>query len=297
MRCFCLILSLAVSGSILPVLGQVSESGPIAVYASQLHGRPTASGGVYDRGLLTAAHASLPFGTLVRVANFDTGRMVDVMINDRKGQDGRLLNLSEAAANAILLSPRSVVHGSLLVIGRVPSPSGRVPGGGTPARSGSVTPPAVVATTAGGQPKSKGGLRLFRPMTGSGSSGTNVSATHRGAPELMPLNASTRPSPGPLPANYTASRVPASPVGVIQKASPAAPYRVQFGAFRRAGNANELSAMLNSAGIPSSVFVSPDTGLNVVVTDAGYRSADEAQRWIDFEGARRGWRERPVVIR
>lgn len=83
----------------------------------------------------------------------------------------------------------------------------------------------------------------------------------------------------------------------MQKASPAAPYRVQFGAFRRAGNANELSAMLGSAGIPSSVFVSPDTGLNVVVTDAGYRSADEAQRWIDFEGARRGWRERPVVIR
>jgi len=297
MRCFCLILSISALSSILPVIGQVTESGPLAVYAAQLHGRPTASGGVYDRGLLTAAHASLPFGTLVRVANFDTGRMVDVMINDRKGQDGRLLNLSEAAANSIQLSPRAVVHGSMMEIGRVSPPPSRVQGGGVSSRISAAPQPPVVAAGSGASTRSKNGLRLFRPMASADQSVTRPAAPNRGTPELMPLNASTRPPSGTVSANYPSTRSPAVSPAVIQKASPAAPYRVQFGAFRRAGNANELSSMLGSAGIPASVFASPDTGLNVVVTNSGFRSAEEAQRWIDFEGARRGWRERPVVIR
>jgi len=83
----------------------------------------------------------------------------------------------------------------------------------------------------------------------------------------------------------------------LPPASPSAPYRVQFGAFQRLGHADELAGMLDGAGIPTSVFAAPGTGLNVVVTDAGFRTAEEAQRWIDFEGARRGWTERPVVIR
>lgn len=297
MRYFCLILSLLAFGNVIPAKAQISESGPLAVYAPHLHGRPTASGGVYDRGLLTAAHASLPFGTLVRVANFDTGRMVDVMINDRKSQDGRLLNLSEAAANAIILSPRAVVHGSMMVIGRVSPPASRVQGNGVPARKSPAPQPVVAAAGSGVSTKSKSGLRLFRPMSSADQSVTRPIVPGHGAPELVPLNASTRPPSGAVPANYSSTRSPAVSPALLQKASPAAPYRVQFGAFRRAGNANELSSMLGSAGIPASVFASPDTGLNVVVTDSGFRSAEEAQRWIDFEGARRGWRERPVVIR
>jgi len=81
-------------------------------------------------------------------------------------------------------------------------------------------------------------------------------------------------------------------------ASMSTPYRVQFGAFRRAASANELAAMLSgAAGVASEVFASPGTGVNPIVTRGGFASADAAQRWIDFERARRGWNERPVVIR
>jgi cell division septation protein DedD len=80
-------------------------------------------------------------------------------------------------------------------------------------------------------------------------------------------------------------------------ASMSTPYRVQFGAFRRAASANELAAMLSGAGVASEVFASPGTGVNPVVTQGGFASSDAAQRWIDFEGARRGRRERPAAIR
>lgn len=297
MRRLCQILSVSVIGSIYPAYGQFSESGPLAVYAPQLHGRPTASGGLYDRGLLTAAHSTLPFGTLVRVANFDSGRMVDVMINDRKGQDGRLLNLSEAAANAILLSPRAVVHGSMAVIGKVSPSSVRAQGQTVPARNSPSPQSPVVTAGSAVSVKSKGGLRVFRPLAGAKQSEIRSPSSYRGTPDLIPLNASTGPSQVNGPAHYPAPHNSATSPAVIQKASPAAPYRVQFGAFRRLGNANELSSMLGRAGIPASVFTSPETGFNVVVTEAGFRSADEAQRWIDFEGARRRWSDRPVVIR
>ncbi len=302
MRSLCLFFSLSVIGGMFPVFGQVSENGPLAVYAPQLHGRSTASGGVYDRALLTAAHSTLPFGTLVRVANFDTGRMVDVMINDRKGQDGRLLNLSEAAANAILLSPRAVVHGSMMVIGKVAPPASRAQGNGVPSKRIPATHMQVATMGAPVSERNKRGLRLFKPIASSNQSELRSTTSFHGTSELVPLNAATRPSPmngtdGSVPSSYSSMETRTAPPLVMQKASPAAPYRVQFGAFRRVGNANELSAMLGSAGIPSSVFASPDTGLNVVVTDSGFRSAEEAQRWIDFEGARRGWSERPVVIR
>lgn len=87
------------------------------------------------------------------------------------------------------------------------------------------------------------------------------------------------------------------PLGALPPASEKAPYRVQFGAFRRVARAEDLSSLLDRAGIPTSIFVAPGSGLVVVVTDGGFPTAEEAQRWIDFEGARRGWTERPVAIR
>ncbi len=88
-----------------------------------------------------------------------------------------------------------------------------------------------------------------------------------------------------------------APTVVLPPASTRAPYRVQFGAFRRVSSAEKLSSLLDGAGIPTSIFTAPGSGLVVVVTDGGFPTAEEAQSWIDFEGARRGWTERPVVIR
>ena len=65
-------------------------------------GERTANGEYAHAGRLTAAHRSLPFGTLVRVTNRHTGRSVVVRINDRGPfVGGRIIDLTPTAARAI----------------------------------------------------------------------------------------------------------------------------------------------------------------------------------------------------
>ncbi len=79
-----------------------AETGEASWYGGPLNGKKTASGKIYDPNAYTAAHNSLPFGTRVRVINLDSGKHVDVVINDRGPHvDGRLIDLSQAAAEAI----------------------------------------------------------------------------------------------------------------------------------------------------------------------------------------------------
>lgn len=78
------------------------EHGTASFYAASLHGRRTASGERYDRHALTAAHRTLPFGTLLRVTNQRNGRTVLVRVNDRGPfHRNRVIDLSGAAADAI----------------------------------------------------------------------------------------------------------------------------------------------------------------------------------------------------
>ncbi len=66
------------------------------------HGQRTASGEIFNTYDLTAAHRSLPFGTLVRVTNLQNGRSVVVRINDRGPYvGGRVIDLSYEAARRI----------------------------------------------------------------------------------------------------------------------------------------------------------------------------------------------------
>ena len=68
-------------------------------YGEEFHGRRTASGELYNMYALTAAHKSLPLGTILKVTHRRNGKSVQVTINDRgpfiKGRD---LDLSYAAA-------------------------------------------------------------------------------------------------------------------------------------------------------------------------------------------------------
>lgn len=78
------------------------EKGKASYYADKFNGKKTASGEKFSNRQLTAAHPSLPFGTMVRVTNTANGRSVDVRINDRgpfKG--GRIIDISKAAAQKI----------------------------------------------------------------------------------------------------------------------------------------------------------------------------------------------------
>ena len=92
------------------------ERGKASWYGTQFHGRATASGETYDKYALTAAHKTLPFGTIVRVRSVKLGREVDVRINDRGPfVAGRVIDVSEAAAEALGLVGAGVLEVSLNV--------------------------------------------------------------------------------------------------------------------------------------------------------------------------------------
>jgi rare lipoprotein A len=75
------------------------ETGEASWYGKRYHGRTTASGAPFDMNAMTAAHKSLPFGTVVRVTNMANGREVTVTINDRGPfVPGRIIDLSRGAA-------------------------------------------------------------------------------------------------------------------------------------------------------------------------------------------------------
>ncbi len=74
-------------------------TGEASYYARGFEGRPTASGEPYRAAKLTAAHRTLPFGTLLRVTNERNGRSVVVRVNDRGPFHARrVVDLSRAAA-------------------------------------------------------------------------------------------------------------------------------------------------------------------------------------------------------
>jgi rare lipoprotein A (peptidoglycan hydrolase) len=64
-------------------------------------GNVTASGDRYNESVLTAAHATLPLGSRVRVTLANSDRSVVVIINDRPGTRTRIIDLSRGAAEAL----------------------------------------------------------------------------------------------------------------------------------------------------------------------------------------------------
>ena len=92
------------------------EQGSASSYARHFQGRRTANGERYDQNELTAAHKTLPFGTMVRVRSKITGQEIDVRINDRGPfVTGRIIDLSHAAARALGMLQMGVKKVTLLL--------------------------------------------------------------------------------------------------------------------------------------------------------------------------------------
>ena len=92
------------------------NAGAMSGIASVYSGGRTANGEHASAGKLTAAHRSLPFGTLVKVTNRHSQRSVVVRVNDRGPfVRGRVIDLTPAAARAIGFSGLAPV--TLLVVG------------------------------------------------------------------------------------------------------------------------------------------------------------------------------------
>ena len=94
------------------------EEGIASWYGHPYHGRPTASGEIYNMYDMTAAHRTLPFGTRVNVHDLENGHDVTVRINDRGPfVEGRIIDLSYAAAQAMRMPGIAEVYLEILGLG------------------------------------------------------------------------------------------------------------------------------------------------------------------------------------
>lgn len=80
--------------------------GMATYYSDKFHGRPTASGEIYNKHQLTAVHPTLPFGSILKVTNLRNHLSVNVRVNDRgnfykKRGNKHLLDLSKQAASKL----------------------------------------------------------------------------------------------------------------------------------------------------------------------------------------------------
>jgi rare lipoprotein A len=147
------LISVACTGNRHPIspVPAPSSGGPVARgqaswYGPKFDGHRTASGERYDMHGLTAAHPSLPFGTLVQVTNLENGRQVVVRINDR-GPFGRrrVIDLSYAAARELAMVGPGTARVELALVAAVDAAAG--PPAAAPT-SATLVPSAATAATA-----------------------------------------------------------------------------------------------------------------------------------------------------
>jgi rare lipoprotein A len=86
-------------------------------YGTEWHGKETANGEIYDMYSMTAAHRTLPFGTIVKVKDKDSGREVVVRINNRGPFiKGRVIDLSYAAAQKLDIVDKGVTPCKITIL-------------------------------------------------------------------------------------------------------------------------------------------------------------------------------------
>ena len=102
------------------------QTGLGSYYANKFAGRATASGSIYRPNEMTAAHNTLPFGTLIRVTNTRNGRSVEVTVTDRGPHTkGYIVDVSRRAAVELDIIEAGVVPVELAIVRAAPAAKGR----------------------------------------------------------------------------------------------------------------------------------------------------------------------------
>lgn len=99
------------------------QTGEASWYGQEYNGRKTASGETFNMHDYTAAHLTLPFGTVVRVENLNNHLSVVVRINDRGPfRRDRIIDLSYAAAKKINMLLTGVAPVKIVVLSGIGKP-------------------------------------------------------------------------------------------------------------------------------------------------------------------------------
>lgn len=100
-----------------------TEYGVASYYGTYFHGRPTASGEKYNQFALTAAHKTLPLGTVVKVTNAQNNKSVYVKVNDRGPfVKGRIIDLSTKAAELLGYRNKGTAYVKIEIVNKETAP-------------------------------------------------------------------------------------------------------------------------------------------------------------------------------
>jgi rare lipoprotein A len=95
------------------------QQGLASWYGRDFHGRPTASGEIYDMYANTAAHKTLPLGTYLQIHNLNNGQRIVVRVNDRGPfVKGRIIDVSYAVARDLGLLEAGVMPVKIEALGK-----------------------------------------------------------------------------------------------------------------------------------------------------------------------------------
>lgn len=96
----------------------IKDRGVASWYGEQFHGRQAANGEIFDMEGLTAAHRTIPLGSVVRVVNLSNGKHLHVRVTDRGPYEkGRILDLSHGAAVLLGMEREGVARVQVEVVG------------------------------------------------------------------------------------------------------------------------------------------------------------------------------------
>ena len=97
----------------------IKDRGVASWYGEQFHGKLAANGEIFDMEALTAAHRTIPLGSIVRVVNLVNGKHLHVRITDRGPYvNGRILDLSHAAAVQLEMDRGGLAHIQVEIVGQ-----------------------------------------------------------------------------------------------------------------------------------------------------------------------------------
>src|SRR2546428_1494274 len=230
----CAVLAAACATAPKPQVTPPSDLHGIASwYGQEFAGRTTANGEIFDPLLYTAAHRTLPFGTVIDVQNPKTQQTVRVRINDRGPYiGGRMIDLSYAAAQQIgLVEPGSgEVEVTIVKLGS---------GDREPPAPYVVTVPDVTPAPAGEAPSSI-------PVV---IDNVQVVEEHHGVATRLQVSADGRKLEEVPVKAVSAEALDAQRMSkAVRIAAAAAKFFVQVGAFAQEANAKQLLSQLTQIG-------------------------------------------------
>ena len=275
--------------------GQLYKENALASYYGEaFQGRPTSSGEIFDMYAMTAAHKTLPFGTMLEVTNLENGNSVVVRVNDRGPfVADREIDLSQGAAEKLGMITAGVARVSISILSEPGKETEAAPAGlpeneEVPAVAAAPRPEPVLRDERRPEPALRDGPRPEpRPEPA-------LRDERRPEPRPEPvLRDAPRPEPRPEPALRDGPRPEPRPEPVLRderrpepRPEPGAPvWRIQLGSFAREENALRMVRSLRAAGLDPA-YERHEGAVRVVLAGIEDRRLEDVKHTLQEAGFR-----------